>query len=230
MDPILRVVDGAGQQRFRETLNGGKRRFEFVRNVSHEIAAHALELAQIADVMKDKHSAGFFSSAHGRGGCGKKSLAHRAGYNFRVYRRLAAQHTADGFNQFRLPNRFDESATDLWRHVQAKNLSETRVRENHAVGGIHHCDAFDHAAKNCRREVAFIPERADGEVETRRCLAQRYRQFVERVPPGGIGKKGPKIALGDAARKLLQPLHSAREGPRDEQRNRPRDQEHKQRS
>src|SRR5260370_1325994 len=34
---ILRIVHGAGKQRFRETLNGGERGAEFVRNVGDEI-------------------------------------------------------------------------------------------------------------------------------------------------------------------------------------------------
>src|SRR5213075_2692061 len=51
-DAILRVVDGAGEQRFCKTLNGGERRFEFVGNVGDEISADALEFAQLGDVMQ----------------------------------------------------------------------------------------------------------------------------------------------------------------------------------
>jgi hypothetical protein len=101
----------------------------------------------------------------------KKSLPQRAGHNFRVHRRFAAQHLAHRFNQFRLPDRFDERAADLWRHIQAENLGETRVRENHAVRGVHHHHAFHHTAENCCREIAFIPEGADGKVKACRRLA-----------------------------------------------------------
>src|SRR5260221_14532639 len=70
-EAVLRVVDGAREKRFRETLNSGERRSKFVRNVGNEIAANALELAQVGDVVQHEYGAGRFSSAHGRGGGGK---------------------------------------------------------------------------------------------------------------------------------------------------------------
>ncbi len=39
---ILRVIHGAGEQCFRESLDGGERRAEFMRHIGHEVAAHAL--------------------------------------------------------------------------------------------------------------------------------------------------------------------------------------------
>src|SRR5258707_1134739 len=167
---ILRVVDGAREKRFRKTLDGGKRRAQFMRNTGDEIAAHALEFAKFGDVVQHQHSAGRFASAHSRGGGSQKSLPQRGRYQFPLYRRFAAQHIAHGFNQFRLSNGFDQSATDLWRHIQAKNFGETSVRENHAVRGVHHHYAFYHAAENRCREIALISKRADGEVEARRRL------------------------------------------------------------
>src|SRR5207245_2640028 len=161
-ESVLRFVDGAAQKRFREALNCREWRSKFVRNVGNEIAADALELAQVGDVVQHKYGPGRFSSAHRRGGCGKKSLAQRPGYNLRVDRRFTTQHFVDGLNQFRLPNRLNENATDRWRQVQAQNLGKPWVREYDAVCRVHHGHAFYHAAENRRREVALISERANG--------------------------------------------------------------------
>ena len=54
---ILRIVDRAGQQRFRKSLNGRQRRLEFVRHVGHEIAPHPLQFPQFRDVVQHHHRA-----------------------------------------------------------------------------------------------------------------------------------------------------------------------------
>src|SRR5216684_7069665 len=57
-DTILRIVDSAGEKRFRETLDRRKRRAQLVRNVGDEIAAHAFEFAKFGDVVQHNHRAG----------------------------------------------------------------------------------------------------------------------------------------------------------------------------
>ena len=52
-----------GEQRFGKALNGGERRLEFVRDVGHEILAHAFEPPKFGHVMQHHHRArGFFGS------------------------------------------------------------------------------------------------------------------------------------------------------------------------
>ena len=88
---VLRVVDGAGDQCFGESLNGGKRRAEFVGNIGHKIAPHALEFSQIGDVVQHDYRAGSFSRTHGGNrGC-KKMLPQRPRDDFRFHARLARQ-------------------------------------------------------------------------------------------------------------------------------------------
>src|SRR5712691_4383744 len=86
---MLRIVHGAGEQGFREALNGGERGAKFVGNVGDEIAAHAFELAQLGDVVKHDDGAGSFAGAHRRDGGGEKMLAQRAGGDFSFHARLA---------------------------------------------------------------------------------------------------------------------------------------------
>ena len=54
------IFDCAGEQRFRETLNRGERRLEFVRDVGDKILPHALQSAQFGDVVKHNDRAGRF--------------------------------------------------------------------------------------------------------------------------------------------------------------------------
>src|SRR5712691_1687414 len=86
---MLRIVHGAGEQGFREALNGGKRGAEFVGNVGDEIAAHAFELAQLGDVVKHDDRAGRFAGAHRSDGGREKMLAESAGDNFGLHARLS---------------------------------------------------------------------------------------------------------------------------------------------
>src|SRR6266849_5715374 len=76
---MLRIVHGAGEQRFREALNGGERGAKFVGNVGDEIAAHAFELAQLGDVVKDHDGAGSFAGARRGDGGSEKMLPQRPG-------------------------------------------------------------------------------------------------------------------------------------------------------
>ena len=60
---VFGIVQRACEQCFGEALDGGERRFEFVRNVGDEILTHALEAAQFGDVVKNDDGAGRFSPA-----------------------------------------------------------------------------------------------------------------------------------------------------------------------
>src|SRR5438132_6602131 len=78
-DAVLRIVNGPGEERFRKTLNRGKRGFEFMGNVGYEIAPHTLELAQLGDVVQHDDRAGSFRGADRCDGGRKKALAQSAG-------------------------------------------------------------------------------------------------------------------------------------------------------
>ena len=76
--PIRLVVQRAAQKRFGKSLNRGQRRLEFVRDIGHEIAPHALEPAQLRDVVKHQDRAIRSGGAHGRGRDAEISAPHRA--------------------------------------------------------------------------------------------------------------------------------------------------------
>ncbi len=86
---ILRIVHSAGEQCFRETLDGGQRRAKLVRNVGDKIATHALKLAQLGNVVKDDDGAGGFAGADRGDGGGEKMLAQRPGDDLGFHARLA---------------------------------------------------------------------------------------------------------------------------------------------
>src|SRR5438309_3798968 len=120
VEAILRIVDGAGKKRFRKTLNRGERCPEFVGNVGNKIAAHALELAQLGDVVQHNHRAGSFRGADGCDGDRKKMLAQGAGDDFGFDAGLALQDAADRLNQLRLAHDFNQGAAGFRREVQAQ--------------------------------------------------------------------------------------------------------------
>ena len=76
--PVGFVVQRAAQKRFGKSLNRGQRRLEFVRDVGHKIAPHALQPAQLRDVMQHQDRAIRPGGAHRRGRDAEISAAHRA--------------------------------------------------------------------------------------------------------------------------------------------------------
>src|SRR5882724_6151461 len=76
-DAVLRVVNGAGKERFREALDGGEGSLQFVGDIGDEIATDAFELAQFGDVVQDDDGAGRLGGGDGGNGDGEKSLAQR---------------------------------------------------------------------------------------------------------------------------------------------------------
>ena len=64
--PPLLGLDGLVHQRFDVAAHGGQRRAQLVRDIRHEIAPHAIDAAQIADVVQHEHGAAAVG-ARGRG-------------------------------------------------------------------------------------------------------------------------------------------------------------------
>ena len=126
-EAILRIVDGTAKKRFRKTLNRGKRRPEFVGNVGDEVAAHALEFAQLGDVMQHDNRAGSFRGADGCDGSRKKTLAQCTGNNLGLNARLAFQDAAHRLNQFCLTHHFNKGTAGFRREVQAQDFSESSI-------------------------------------------------------------------------------------------------------
>ncbi len=86
---VLRIVDGAGEKRFGEPLDGGERSSEFVRDVGDKIAAHAFEFSQFGDVVEHDDGAGRISRTNGGNRDCKIMLPQRSGDDFRLHARLA---------------------------------------------------------------------------------------------------------------------------------------------
>src|SRR5713226_4673160 len=126
---VLRVVDGASEEGFRETLNGGERGLKFVRDVRDKIAADALKLAQVGDVVEHDNGAGGFGGAHGGDSGREKMLTESAGDDFGFDARFAGEHLANCFDQLGLTHHFDESAARLRRDVETENFSKSGIRE-----------------------------------------------------------------------------------------------------
>ncbi len=126
-DAILRIVDGAGEKRFRKALNSGERRFEFVGNVGNEIPADALEFAQLGDVMQHDNRAGSLRGADGCDGDRKKVLAQSACDDFGFDAGFAFQNIANRLDQLRLPHHFEQRAPGLRRHVEVQNFGEASI-------------------------------------------------------------------------------------------------------
>src|SRR5712675_1323892 len=115
---ILRIVHGAGEQRFRKTLNGRERSAELVGDVGHEIAAHALKSAQFGNVVKHDHSAICFACADRTNRSGEKTLAQGSRDDFGFHARFAGQNRSDCFDQIGLADDFDQGAARFWRKVE----------------------------------------------------------------------------------------------------------------
>ena len=137
-------------------------------------------------------------------GC-EKMLAQCAGYDFRLHQRFAEQNFAHRFQQFGLPDPFDQPAARLRRRGQSQNCGEAAICEDHALGSIHDKHAFHHAAQNDGREIAFFGQGANGAIEPGSGLIQGISQHVQRVA-SSIGCLQTKIALGDTLRKCGEPF------------------------
>src|SRR5216684_815060 len=228
-DSILRIVEGAGEQRFRKTLNRGERRSEFVGNVGNEITAYALELAQLGDVMQHDDRAGGLRGANRCDGGGEKMLAQRAGDDFGFDAGLTFQDAANRLDQLGLAHHFKERAPGLWRHVQAQDFREASIGEEQALGSIHDGHAFHHASENGGGKISFFGQRSNGAVEPRGGLIQGSCQSFQAIT-SAIRINRTKIAFRHAAGKHLQSFHATGERLRDQQRSDSGDEKHHDRS
>src|SRR5882724_4151495 len=117
-DAVLRVVNGAGKERFREALDGGEGSLQFVGDIGDEIATDAFELAQFGDVVQNDDSAGSLRGGDGGNGDGEESLAQRAGDDLCFDARLSLQDLAYRFEQFRLSYDLHKRASRSRGHVE----------------------------------------------------------------------------------------------------------------
>src|SRR5271156_4696410 len=94
---VLLIINGAGEERFGEALDGSEGRSEFVRDVGNKIAAHALEFSQLGYVVQHYDSSAGIPSANCGHGDRKIMLPQCAGDNFRLDAGLAVEHLAHRF-------------------------------------------------------------------------------------------------------------------------------------
>ncbi len=162
---VFRIVHGAAEERFRESLNSRERRLELVRDIGDEIAADSFQAAQLGDVMQHEDGSGRFPGPNGSDGGREVTLAQGAGGDFRLDAGRAFQHSPHGFAHLRLPDNFDERAARLRRYVEFEDGSKPAIGEHDALRGVHDDDAFHHAVQNRGRKVALLGKGTNGGVE-----------------------------------------------------------------
>src|SRR6516164_9286418 len=191
---VLRIVDGAANERFRKALNCGERGSKLVRNIRDEIAADTLELAQFRNIVKHDHRAGGFTGPHGSYGRGEVVLSQGAGGNFGLHARLAGKHAAYRFDQLGLAHHFEQRTTADGRYVEPQDRRKARIGENQPFGPVHDGDTFHHRAENRRGKISFLGQGTNGAIQTRCGLIERSAQRFERIPLP-VGRKRPEVAL-----------------------------------
>src|SRR3981081_1493897 len=114
---ILGIVDSPSQQRLRKSLYSGEWRPEFVRHVSHKIAAQPFQTSQFGDVVQHQYGAESIAGTHGRYRGGKIFLTQRSSDDFRFNPGFAVQYMPYRLDQFRLPYNFYQRATRFRREL-----------------------------------------------------------------------------------------------------------------
>ena len=140
---LLGSSSAPAKQRFRESLNGGERRLEFVRDVGDEILAHALQAAQFGDVVQHHHGAGrLFRRAPRAAVAGSFQRFHRSGGGGKTLRLddphgdialqpfLAAQRAANQPQQFGIAHAFRSAARPSVLAPLRLRISEKARLEN----------------------------------------------------------------------------------------------------
>ncbi len=167
---VLRLVEGAAQQRLRETLNGGKRRAELVGNVRDEIPPHPLEPADLGDVEDDQHR----PPLPRRGGPHQERARLEArGRDLGLLSLSAAPHVLDHRENLALTCNFHEPSS-LETHSCARRECPAKggVRISDALLAVDHRDPLGHRREDGRRLVVLlfqeshrIPDPRDGVVD-----------------------------------------------------------------
>ena len=227
---VLRIVDRAGQQRFREALNGGQRRLEFMRYVGHKIAPHALELAQFRDVVQHHDRAGSFPGAHRSDRRRKKMLAQRAGHDLGFDARLSRQDLANAPQSFpsaALPRPARSPTAAAHPVPKCRQSSDSRrpaVRRRSRPRRLPPC-CPESPTTGCAPRSAFGScDPSAWPFDSARLPAL---QAHRRNRPPGSGRKSPSATRRENS---LQALHAVGKAPRHQHRRHPRHQQnHKRR-
>ena len=174
---MFRVVDRAVAQRLDKAGNRRNRRFQLVRHVRHEIAAHVFKLLEPRDIVKHQQRAGrlIFRDAQQRAMRPQKLLVAGIQFNFRLNRRRAAQRRRDKTLHVNLANHLMRVAHERGVERKAKQPSGGLITANNARLGIKHNHRLDHAAQNRFKFVALLRNDFDAIMQLRRHAVQRVR-------------------------------------------------------
>ena len=185
---IFLVFERATEQSFGESLNGGERSFELVRNIGDEILSNALQAAQLADIVENRYRAHGTDAArchgpgfYGRGGDRKTAREHGAELEFAAGADAAGERGADGIEKLLVADHLEQRPVFASGRIGIQDFGEGPVAKNNALTGVDHCHALDHATQNRAGPVALFGEGADGGVHPGRCFVERLAQIGELV-------------------------------------------------
>ena len=155
--PPLLGFDRIVHQRFDVAAHRRQRRAQLVRHVRHEIAPHAIDPAQIADVVQHEHGAATF----GARGCGLRAEdtrtagdAHRVERHFDRRPVLPFQRGAQLADDAGLAHSLDVVAPKQIV-FEVQHAPRGVVRETQPPVAVHDEHAFDHAREDGRHARAI---------------------------------------------------------------------------
>ena len=208
------VVERAAQQRLGKSLDRRQRGLEFMRNIGHEIPAHALQAAQFRNVMQHQHGATCFRGPHRRGRHAETAAAYGADFYFAGDLVASGKNLAHRRDQIRLSQTLHKFLPLRASLRQFEDLFERLVAIENALVAANHGHSLHHAAEYGRRPIALVGERVDRLSELRNHAAHRVGKVREFVSRGGALQRR-KIPGCRALRKPLYPVDPRRKQKRE---------------
>ena len=147
---VLRILQRAAQQRLRKTLNRGKRSFQLVRHVGHEVASRTFQPPQLRNIVQNQNGAMEVISRCAHRSCihPKNPGIHCAHLDLSRHALSARKRLLDGCHQIRLPDKFKKRAVYAESFLHADGPAKDFVAENDPLIGRDDRDPFHHAAQN----------------------------------------------------------------------------------
>ena len=208
---VLGIVERAAEKRFGESLNGGERRLEFVRDVGDEILANSFEPAKFSDVMQHDDGAGRFPGGDG----GRTPRSIRAG----SFERVTGAAVTEKFASGRCPWRF--RFADLLRRAglggSARAIPNFAPLQLEARPSPLEGSTLK-ISENARLQKTIFPARsttATPSTMLRRMALERLRSPLSEANLAFHARRGlvQRIARGRRARRVALPGRRGRKSP-----------------